>query len=196
MVGDVEIHIYGKDWRAHGHGVDANFSRVRLHVVLFESRDMGPSDIPCLVLGPHLMDDIEGYLLSRHESGDIAHLFELWSGLQPHQIRRELLANAEKRWRQKLEFAESRIREYGFEEAMHGLTMEILATAETGCDGGCVCSVSDKCLEKEASTVAGGAHDGLHATLDRGGCVQPIFLRNASSNIASSGLGILGGSRV
>ena len=33
--GDVEIHFRSRDWRQHGHQLDANFSSVILHVVFF-----------------------------------------------------------------------------------------------------------------------------------------------------------------
>lgn len=124
--GDIEIHLFAKDWRNHRHDEDPNFSWVCLHVVLFEPPRFDRNDIPTLVLGPYLKDDIEGYLLSRHENGDIAYLFDLWSGQSASAIRAELLLLGQQRWQQKLQFARKRLEALGFAESMHGATMEVL----------------------------------------------------------------------
>lgn len=41
LCGDVEVHLRGGDWRAHGHASDPRYSRVILHVVL--SNDLQPT---------------------------------------------------------------------------------------------------------------------------------------------------------
>ena len=126
VVGDVEIHFYEKDWERHGHHRDPHFGRVCLHVVLFESSVTSTCDAPVLILGPYLTDDIEGTLLSRHDSGEMAHLFDAWAALGGAEIRKTLMQHAQQRWQQKCAFAQTRIDSLGFDVAMHGLTMEIL----------------------------------------------------------------------
>lgn len=41
LCGDVEVHLHGRDWRAHGHEGDARYRRVVLHVVLIN--DLRPT---------------------------------------------------------------------------------------------------------------------------------------------------------
>lgn len=126
VVGDVEVHFYAHDWENHGHHIDPEYQRVCLHVVLFEPRQAVEHQLPTVVLGPYLREDIEGYLLSRHENGDVAYLFEQWSELTATTIRKRLLVGAKIRWQQKLAFAKTRIDKLGFDAAMHSITMEIL----------------------------------------------------------------------
>lgn len=58
-IGEVELHLRCKDWRAHGHHLDPNYNRVVLHVVLHADQ-AGPvlrqdgTWCPTLVLHPHM----------------------------------------------------------------------------------------------------------------------------------------------
>lgn len=58
--GDVELHIRGSSWRAHGHSSDPHYNRVILHVVLHpcagrpRPRTASGRAVPVLVLSPHV----------------------------------------------------------------------------------------------------------------------------------------------
>ncbi|MGB0371310.1 MAG: DUF2851 family protein [Opitutales bacterium] len=126
VVGDVEIHFYAHDWERHGHRDDPHFEAVRLHVILFEPSQEILSHMPALVLGPYLKEDLESYLLAQSVRGDVAHLFEDWSDKPASSIRRDLCEGAALRWEQKVAFARKRLESQGFEEAVHGMTLEVL----------------------------------------------------------------------
>jgi hypothetical protein len=64
--GNVEMHLRASEWRAHGHGDDAAYDNVVLHVVLEEDRPICRANgerIPCLELRgripPRLLEDYE-----------------------------------------------------------------------------------------------------------------------------------------
>ena len=63
--GDVEIHLDHGSWKAHGHAGDPRYEQVRLVVVLDSRpprdppRTPGGRRIPCLLLRPYLMEDID-----------------------------------------------------------------------------------------------------------------------------------------
>ena len=135
--GDVEIHFYARDWAHHGHDLDSAFGRVVLHVVLFEPppgrlgaiRKDGQM-VPTWVMLPHLNRDLEDFAtddalltLERREDAGIL------SGISRIDVaqRRVLLTDkARTRWRQKVEFAASRITQCGWNQACHSLFMEVL----------------------------------------------------------------------
>ena len=66
--GDIEIHFHAKDWESHGHNIDPNFTKVVLHVTLFpnrakhvQARSEKNTEIPQLILLPHLFQSVEEY---------------------------------------------------------------------------------------------------------------------------------------
>lgn len=50
--GDIEVHVRPEDWRRHGHGGDARYARVMLHVCLYGG--VFPPGIPGVVLSGQL----------------------------------------------------------------------------------------------------------------------------------------------
>lgn len=66
ICGDIEIHLYQKDWLAHGHQTQKGFENVILHVVLFAppvgqipSFTARGKAVETLYLLPHLPEDLE-----------------------------------------------------------------------------------------------------------------------------------------
>jgi len=135
--GDVEVHFHAADWAKHGHDRDPAYAGVVLHVVLFEPpaggarpRRLDGREIPQLVLLPWLhchleefaADDAIEALVHRHAVQLAEALLEL-----PRVARLERLrAAAERRWKQKVHFAEVRLARLGWEEACHHTALEIL----------------------------------------------------------------------
>ena len=124
---DVEIHLYLEDWGRHGHSGDTNFDGVGLHVVLFEpKRDSADANMPTLVLGPYLTEDVESCLIGVFETVELGQLFNHWAEMDVREIRGELWSHALDRWEQKLKFVRRRLELNGFEETIHQLTLEVL----------------------------------------------------------------------
>jgi hypothetical protein len=112
--GDVELHLHGSDWSAHGHAADTAYDGVVLHVVLFPPEpgktgsDREGREIPCLVILPLLRRGLEEFaaeeaverLAGRDSFYPIDGLAEFRSG-----ARNILLVFARRRWLQKLRFA-------------------------------------------------------------------------------------------
>jgi hypothetical protein len=64
--GDVEVHFYPEDWRAHGHCLDPAYNGVILHVCMFPPRSTARpvtteagAEPALLVAGPYLPADLE-----------------------------------------------------------------------------------------------------------------------------------------
>ncbi|MDR2845477.1 MAG: DUF2851 family protein [Puniceicoccales bacterium] len=134
--GDVEIHFYAEDWQAHGHGTDAAFANVVLHVLLFPPRR--PTPCPTLsgrepetfVLLPHLHEDIEDYAnheaLLALEAREKSAWYEALLA-HPETERLALLrAKADVRWQQKIRFARQRLDTHGWANACHQFALETL----------------------------------------------------------------------
>lgn len=136
MTADVELHLHAGDWAAHRHASDAAYAEVRLHVVLF-SPETGQTtigahgrEIPIAVLLPLLHCDLEEYAAEaavEHLAGrPVARIVEVLRGLPPDELVAELRAQSEKRWRQKVHYAQLRIGRLGWEGACHHAALEIL----------------------------------------------------------------------
>ncbi len=133
--GDVEVHFRQEDWFRHGHGEDEAYRKVVLHVVLFPPKqDDAPAktidgnEIPCVVLLDRLYHDLEEYamddLLSAAFDERRGRLLESLLE-QPLRERRErLVAQACKRWAQKVYFARMRLEKLEWDEACHQTAME------------------------------------------------------------------------
>lgn len=137
LQGDVEIHFYAQDWFGHGHHLDNNYANVILHVVLFEP-DM--SKVPAhnnfgycpetLVLLDKLNCGLEEYaaeealkaLNDRQTLSAMEGFLEL--PLDDQFVKLE--ENAQKRWQEKLVFAERRLAKFSFHQACHLTTLEVL----------------------------------------------------------------------
>jgi Protein of unknown function (DUF2851) len=136
LTGDVELHLHAGDWAAHAHAVDRAYAQVVLHVVLFppapgeQARRADGRPIPTLVLLPLLLHDLEEYaaeeaveMLANRTDWRAAEELARLSGAE---VRAVLLAQAEKRWRQKVRFAGRRVARLGWTEACHHTVLEIL----------------------------------------------------------------------
>jgi len=135
VTGDVELHLYAADWSAHGHAADPAYDGVVLHVVLFPSAEKftaggGGRAIPVLALLPLLHRGLEEYaedeameaLASRPLAGVPAAL----AALDPEALTALLAGHADRRWRQKVHFAQLRIGRLGWADACHHAALEIL----------------------------------------------------------------------
>ncbi len=138
VTGDVEIHIYERDWIHHGHGSNAMFNNVVLHVVLFRQLPMERRPVhrqdgeepDCLHLLNYLDQDLEAYaadqaieaLADRHKSD----LLDWMLAQEPEQRSERLREYAQARWRQKLAFAHQRLKRMDWRQACHQAALEIL----------------------------------------------------------------------
>ena len=137
ITGDVELHLYPKDWKQHGHVRDPQFQDVVLHVTLFDgpspSGKLNPGHH--LVLLPYLDSDLES-MLERHAMRKVAGVDprqEPWfravsqngacDADSQHQL---LLAKSRLRWDLKVNFARDRLGRYGWEESCHQMMLEVL----------------------------------------------------------------------
>jgi len=134
--GDIELHLYAREWAEHGHASDPAYDHVRLHVVLFPpaagqrtfARD--GSEIPTACLLPLLHHDLEEYaaeeavetLAGRRTDA----LAEAIRAHPPESLRERLMELATQRWAQKLRYAGLRVRRLGFGEACHQTALEVL----------------------------------------------------------------------
>lgn len=133
--GDVEIHFYARDWRAHGHDRNPEFSGVVLHVVLFPPSDeetpaerLDGKRMPTLVMLPLLRHDLESYASEEWEqsSRDQLERAEAWLALPVEKRVLRLQELSRRRWEQKLRFARDRVGRCGVEEALHRGCLEVL----------------------------------------------------------------------
>ena len=132
--GDVEIHFYPQDWKAHGHHKDPNYNQVILHVCLFphaipgkEFRTESGRTVPTLVLLPHLLQSLEEFAEERAlaKLAGIGEMEEESNALAP-LVKEKNIEYARERWFQKLAFAKNRILRLGWEHACHQWFLEVL----------------------------------------------------------------------
>lgn len=137
VTGDIEVHFNAADWTRHGHDRDPAYGEVVLHVVLFESRRELPPprtvdgrEVAQLVLLPWLHCSLEEFAaddavetLTHQQTTQVA---EALLALAPEARQGRVRAAAEKRWKQKVHFAEVRLARLGWEEACHHTALEIL----------------------------------------------------------------------
>ena len=137
ITGDIEVHFYSADWRAHGHAADSSYDNVALHVVLFPLREgEGPAlrregqPIPTLVLLPLLHRDLEEYAgddaLETITARDQWRHFAELSGRSLAELQLMMQAKARDTWRQKIHFSKLRIEKLGWSAALHHAALEIL----------------------------------------------------------------------
>lgn len=129
--GDVEIHLYAKDWLRHQHSRDPNYDRVVLHVTLFDSPDIRSEPLHRIVLLPYLEEDLES-LLTRYmlkNSSDPDGIREKWIvdflGMDdPVEQHRLLVDKARIRWELKLRYARQRLAGVGWRQSCHQFILE------------------------------------------------------------------------
>jgi hypothetical protein len=133
--GDVELHLREQDWTAHQHASDPAYDTVVLHVVLFPAkvqttRGAQNRAIPILVLLPHLWHDLEEYAADAAVSAiaqrPADRLAEAWRELSSAESRARIVAEAHRRWQQKVRYARQRIGQLGWTGACHHTALEIL----------------------------------------------------------------------
>lgn len=135
VAGDVEVHLRASDWVAHGHARDPAYDNVVLHVVLFPAVEcftpgVDGRRIPILALLPRLFHDLEEYAadaaIEALANRPSARLLDELGGLPPGELAARLRRHALERWRQKVRFAQLRIRRLGWAQACHHTALEIL----------------------------------------------------------------------
>lgn len=137
ITGDIEVHFYQVDWRAHQHAADPAYARVVLHVVLFPpsegevpARHADGRVLPTLVLLPLLHRDLEEY--ASDDALEMITARDQWErfaelATEPIEQRRAIIHDhAQRRWRQKVYFAQRRIAQLGWTGAAHHTALEIL----------------------------------------------------------------------
>ncbi len=136
VIGDVELHLYPRDWDRHAHGSDPNYERVVLHVTLFD----GPApatlspQVALLSLLPFLQSDLEGMLThyALRQTLAVDPREEPWverlmrDCATPEQAHLKLMQKARIRWELKCQFAQVRLRRYGWQQSAHQLCLEVL----------------------------------------------------------------------
>lgn len=135
--GDVEIHWFRDDWRAHGHDRDPNYNQVRLHAIVFPpvpggkaARTVTGRELPTLVLLPLLRKDLESIALAealRADGGDdpldiAARLLERPLHERLAQVRERALG----RWRRKVIHAARQVDARGWTGALHSGMLQVL----------------------------------------------------------------------
>lgn len=134
---DVEIHLYSRGWREHGHHKDENFSKVRLHVVLFPDKNpLTPPEtchgetLDTLYLLPCLHEDLETIIeretLARDDPEDYAQWLEALKALPKRERIQTILERARRRWQSKCQFARTRLEKHEWDDACHQLCLEVL----------------------------------------------------------------------
>lgn len=135
--GDVEIHFYARDWRAHGHHEDPEFAHVALHVVLFPPEPGEPQTlladgraVPVAPLLACLNRDLEEYALDEallaSEKRDAVELVAPLMHMPVSERRALLRRKAAARWGQKRHRAREILAGAAWPEACHGGVMEAL----------------------------------------------------------------------
>lgn len=65
LKGEIEAHVYTSDWKGHGHHKDPRYSKIILHIALWDNRNKKPirdikgRKMPQLILSPYLSHDLE-----------------------------------------------------------------------------------------------------------------------------------------
>jgi len=135
VTGDVELHLYAKDWAAHGHATDSAYDNVVLHVVLFPcaehfTRGAGGRDIPILCLLPLLHQGLEEYAseeaMEQLAGRPLHHAQAALGILGREELDTLLRSHMERRWLTKVHFAGERIKRLGWADACHHAALEIL----------------------------------------------------------------------
>ncbi len=133
--GDVELHLYAKDWAAHRHAADPAYNNVVLHVVLFPCAETstagaGGRSLPILCLLPLLHYGLEEYAadeaMEQMAGRPLHHAQETLGALGNEELNTVLVGHAERRWREKVHFARERIKRLGWTDACHHAALEIL----------------------------------------------------------------------
>ncbi len=135
--GDVEIHFDWQDWNHHGHSLNQNFNNVVLHVIVFPppatTVSIQKSDTVALThhlaLLPYLNQDLEGYAedyAREIQDGVSAEWLTPLLALPAHDRFSHLYHLALARWQQKLTHHRQLIEKFGWQQACHLRTLEIL----------------------------------------------------------------------
>lgn len=134
-IGDVEVHLWERDWYAHGHGSDPAYDNVILHAVLFpvrvactEGRD--GRRIPVLVLLPLLRRGLEDYaaddVVERLAGRPETRMLEVLLAFPPAERRARVSAAGVARWTEKVGWARRRLERLGWIEACHHAALQTL----------------------------------------------------------------------
>lgn len=134
--GDIEVHLRATDWDAHGHARDPAYDRVLLHVVLFppesghRTRGAGGRVIPVLALLPLLHRALEEFAADEAvetlANRPLARLPDELGTLPATECTALLHRHSAARWRQKVHYAQLRIKRLGWDAACHHAALEIL----------------------------------------------------------------------
>ncbi len=137
LEGDAEVHFYQRDWTQHGHNRNPEFDSVVLHIVLFEPRARETEAVTAsgkkphtFVLLPYLRQDMEEYALEEAlltlEKRDRVNIFAPLLEKSVEDCRNILMEKSRLRWERKVDASGRLITEFGWAEACHRSTLEVL----------------------------------------------------------------------
>ena len=135
QVGEVEVHLWERDWYAHGHDADPAYDGVLLHAVLFPTAEAWTRGregrlIPVLVLLPLLRRGLEEYaadeVVERLAGRPESRILDVLQQSTPAERGARIAAAGLARWEEKVRWARLRLERLGWTEACHHAALQVL----------------------------------------------------------------------
>lgn len=141
LAGDIEVHLHGADWDAHGHSRDLDYNTLALHVVL-HSDDGKAQDqlhngtfVPRLELEPYIFPDLETVRRSLTPddfqymaSADAGRCLQLMTDLDPRVVADFLDRAGDERLIAKMQRLDEQARQADLEQVFYQALMAALGT--------------------------------------------------------------------
>lgn len=141
LAGDIEVHLFGPDWDAHGHSRDLDYNTLVLHVVLRlgdgKTGDMlhNGACVPRLELEPYIFPDLETVRRSLTPddfqymaSADSGRCLQLMTNLDPRVMADYLDRAGDERLIAKMQRLDEQARHAGLEQVFYQALMTSLGS--------------------------------------------------------------------